>query len=205
MVNQEGLPDYWGIETDEDVEEFQNCCIAYIRKDYPTTGVLKQKVGKSHVVISTWNQEGLPDYWGIETKGKEKLRFKQFTLQNQEGLPDYWGIETFFFGGLTCVIISYQEGLPDYWGIETTAKNVPEPCFDTSDQEGLPDYWGIETVLYTAYSFYPLPYIRKDYPTTGVLKPKITTVLVNFYITQIRKDYPTTGVLKPFLKLRLTA
>ena len=43
-----------------------------------------------------------------------------FFMLDQEGLPDYWGIETnfvalFFYGHLP----PHQEGLPDYWGIET--------------------------------------------------------------------------------------
>ena len=36
---QEGLPDYWGIETFGVFQFFVN--IEQIRKDYPTTGVLK--------------------------------------------------------------------------------------------------------------------------------------------------------------------
>ena len=38
---------------------------------------------------------------------------------HQEGLPDYWGIETFRYGLETKGAIENQEGLPDYWGIET--------------------------------------------------------------------------------------
>ena len=40
------------------------------------------------------------------------------------------------------------------------------------------------------------PCIRKDYPTTGVLKPR-TDGSAPLDPEQIRKDYPTTGVLKP--------
>ena len=62
-----------------------------IRKDYPTTGVLKLYIDDASYV-SVDDQEGLPDYWGIETilwrKFIKKLR------KYQEGLPDYWGIET---------------------------------------------------------------------------------------------------------------
>ena len=42
----------------------------YIRKDYPTTGVLKRDIYlivDSKVMQKIINQEGLPDYWGIET------------------------------------------------------------------------------------------------------------------------------------------
>ena len=38
-----------------------------IRKDYPTTGVLKLLAGKLLLTEVTADQEGLPDYWGIET------------------------------------------------------------------------------------------------------------------------------------------
>ena len=37
---------------------------------------------------------------------------------HQEGLPDYWGIETNIISRVFKGH-SYQEGLPDYWGIET--------------------------------------------------------------------------------------
>ena len=41
-------------------------------------------------------------------------------LPHQEGLPDYWGIETFqYLSGNDWIVVKYQEGLPDYWGIET--------------------------------------------------------------------------------------
>ena len=38
---------------------------------------------------------------------------------HQEGLPDYWGIETDFVSGTGEQFPNHQEGLPDYWGIET--------------------------------------------------------------------------------------
>ena len=38
-----------------------------IRKDYPTTGVLKLACNLSIFHLTTVDQEGLPDYWGIET------------------------------------------------------------------------------------------------------------------------------------------
>ena len=63
------------------------------------------------------------------------------------------------------------------------------------DQEGLPDYWGIETSAPgTGLSLIGTT-IRKDYPTTGVLKHALRLDLLHFLV-QIRKDYPTTGVLK---------
>ena len=125
------------------------------------------------------NQEGLPDYWGIET------------LPHQEGLPDYWGIETLLpTSELLCpnfnirkattgvLKFSNQEGLPDYWGIETffllhLSGRIPNK-FGQNDQEGLPDYWGIETLTECVI----IQLIRKDYPTTGVLK--ISNFLPNF-------------------------
>ena len=62
------------------------------------------------------NQEGLPDYWGIET---HFTLAKPFTVSNQEGLPDYWGIETLLLPALLGQSASGfdQEGLPAYWGI----------------------------------------------------------------------------------------
>ena len=121
--NQEGLPDYWGIET---------CAIAFnrylrwhsskIRKDYPTTGVLKlQWQCRTFHIRDRYDQEGLPDYWGIETLWKSDARVINVLVADQEGLPDYWGIETnpkLAFAILD-IILAYQEGLPDYWGIET--------------------------------------------------------------------------------------
>ena len=91
-----------------------------IRKDYPTTGVLKL-----FIVLLL--------YSGV--------------LDHQEGLPDYWGIETPQFIRLGYGLLDYQEGLPDYWGIETLCDNLRVVAFFT-DQEGLPDYWGIETYLF---------------------------------------------------------
>ena len=89
-----------------------------IRKDYPTTGVLKLIW-----LVPSWattyfsDQEGLPDYWGIETNTVDTLALKN-GIWNQEGLPDYWGIETCKVF-VDCVTFANQEGLPDYWGIET--------------------------------------------------------------------------------------
>ena len=74
----------------------------------------------SHLIAdsATKNQEGLPDYWGIETG--ECLSGYLRSPTNQEGLPDYWGIETSPTGRpASHLLFSYQEGLPDYWGIET--------------------------------------------------------------------------------------
>ena len=61
----------------------------------------------------------------------------------------------------------YQEGLPDYWGIETVTFQSPV-IESENNQEGLPDYWGIETSLRPESMCGLL--IRKDYPTTGVLR-----------------------------------
>ncbi len=62
-----------------------------IRKDYPTTGVLKQP---PCVILGTSlkNQEGLPDYWGIETLLLPALLGQSASGFDQEGLPAYWGI-----------------------------------------------------------------------------------------------------------------
>ena len=76
------------------------------------------------------------------------------------------------------------------------------------NQEGLPDYWGIETPSYANAIISDSILIRKDYPTTGVLKlicvNSIATgvlklILSDSFACPIRKDYPTTGVLKPFM------
>ena len=92
-------------------------CIVCIRKDYPTTGVLKLITNRLRNTSWNYDQEGLPDYWGIETVlcdvwwivGKAIIRKDYPTTGvlklvefvnawlyslNQEGLPDYWGIET---------------------------------------------------------------------------------------------------------------
>ena len=89
-TDQEGLPDYWGIETFENDDD--RVMIGRIRKDYPTTGVLKRRASRFRMPGDCRNQEGLPDYWGIETRhsGRNSRR----SDANQEGLPDYWGIET---------------------------------------------------------------------------------------------------------------
>ena len=64
---------------------------------------------------------------------------------DQEGLPDYWGIETLANPEATAIgEFEYQEGLPDYWGIETRRCALRENL-SRLHQEGLPDYWGIET------------------------------------------------------------
>ena len=67
----------------------------------------------------------------------------QFSF-HQEGLPDYWGIETLYACVYLFVLVD-QEGLPDYWGIETVVVGIPNEN-NVPDQEGLPDYWGIETM-----------------------------------------------------------
>ena len=67
FFDQEGLPDYWGIETP--------FCQPQIRKDYPTTGVLK--------LPSANYQEGLPDYWGIETCSTIAPRIKFWMLSGR--------------------------------------------------------------------------------------------------------------------------
>ena len=64
-----------------------------IRKDYPTTGVLKLMLPVGILQVDAHYQEGLPDYWGIETFFKTLAREKNAVF-DQEGLPDYWGIET---------------------------------------------------------------------------------------------------------------
>ena len=92
-ANQEGLPDYWGIET----FFYENISfnMSSIRKDYPTTGVLRLLTAKDGIDEGkASDQEGLPDYWGIETYLHDLLQYIP-TISYQEGLPDYWGIETF--------------------------------------------------------------------------------------------------------------
>ena len=94
MWDQEGLPAYWGIETFVAPSEFDLFVNAFIRKDYPLTGVLKLPMlfgqfGVGEIV----DQEGLPAYWGIETNILLGNTHRNH-LVNQEGLPAYWGIET---------------------------------------------------------------------------------------------------------------
>ncbi len=91
-----------------------------------------------------------------------------FETKDQEGLPDYWGIETSIISLASVDVKTNQEGLPDYWGIETRKYRYGE--YPSDNQEGLPDYWGIETDRLWCYSPTYVDWIRKDYPTTGVLK-----------------------------------
>ena len=65
-----------------------------------------------------------------------------------------------------------QEGLPDYWGIETILYELLLFLDHCQNQEGLPDYWGIETCSSPWSVLWQRSRIRKDYPTTGVLKPE---------------------------------
>ena len=51
-------------------------------------------------------------------------QFMSNPFVDQEGLPDYWGIETFNHAKHCSHIPKYQEGLPDYWGIETCNWNM---------------------------------------------------------------------------------
>ena len=74
----------------------------FIRKDYPTTGVLRLIQALSVTIYFYGNQEGLPDYWGIETFFFCD-RIPHFNILNQEGLPDYWGIETWLCGDLVSI------------------------------------------------------------------------------------------------------
>ena len=118
---------------------------------------------------------------------------------DQEGLPDYWGIETFFVRvhklfelflirkdypttGVLKLKASVPKGEKLYGTIRkdypTTGvlklanapgvRHVPALAY----QEGLPDYWGIETHASLALHVVIFFVIRKDYPTTGVLKPR---------------------------------
>ena len=118
-------------------------------------------------------QEGLPDYWGIETLWPHTAL--QAFAEDQEGLPDYWGIETMLVrrGSSGLYSSANQEGLPDYWGIETL-RWKEYPLGYTTYQEGLPDYWGIETNQSTRQPMSHTLFIRKDYPTTGVLKQMVS-------------------------------
>ena len=74
------------------------------------------------------------------------------------------------------VTLEHQEGLPDYWGIETQVPAVPVRGSFRQYQEGLPDYWGIETVFPADMFDAESNPIRKDYPTTGVLKLRLKVV-----------------------------
>ena len=195
--DQEGLPDYWGIETG-DLQSCLSLGKLQIRKDYPTTGVLKLYGGSKKTAILSRHQEGLPDYWGIETLCKMPFTILRRPA-HQEGLPDYWGIETISLHRFWCAgRTAHQEGLPDYWGIETVCDCALKKGIG-KNQEGLPDYWGIETDK-NAHSWrLTFQGIRKDYPTTGVLKPENMSSWTPAAARSIRKDYPTTGVLKPWL------
>ena len=68
VFHQEGSPDYWGIETIFVVVLF--AFLRSIRKDHPTTGVLKPATYEAFFGLNADYQEGSPDYWGIETNLK---------------------------------------------------------------------------------------------------------------------------------------
>ena len=119
-----------------------------IRKDYPTTGVLKLSAFAQNAIgfVQTGDQEGLPDYWGIETECEhakiqlcQKIRkdypttgvLKLFhhlplsgiTSINQEGLP-VGVLKLIFNSKVTSETDIHQEGLPAYWGIETSGRSI---------------------------------------------------------------------------------
>ena len=98
---------------------------------------------------------------------------------NQEGLPDYWGIETRFRPGRRARISPIRKDYPTTGVLKPRSLGRPR-THDAPHQEGLPDYWGIETLLptYIRLSFLP---IRKDYPTTGVLKLNCGGFCPNLY------------------------
>ena len=90
--NQEGLPDYWGIET---CRFYQTSCAEdpSIKQDYPTIGVLKQWVVKACVLVNVCELERATAYWGIEILSACS-NHETCKSNHQEGLPNYWGIET---------------------------------------------------------------------------------------------------------------
>ena len=95
-----------------------------------------------------------------------------FAPYDQEGLPDYWGIETYpdeLQANEIERCVPYQEGLPDYWGIETTHNP------DSEHHNRIRKDYPTTGVLNRNSSIhnengYQTSHIRKDYPTTGVLK-----------------------------------
>ena len=165
-----------------------------IRKDYPTTGVLKLNLASHSSNSSSLIRKDYP------TTGVLKLiKFRYINSAwhiNQEGLPDYWGIETIYFIQLALLFV--QPIRKDYptTGVLKRIRSSFLAISISFYQEGLPDYWGIETEQYKNHCYYAYPKIRKDYPTTGVLKLGDLVGMGYLSPFQIRKDYPTTGVLK---------
>ncbi len=91
FANQEGLPAHWGIETIASLAK--TITVNLIRKDYPLIGVLKHAhlVGVSVHALSFIRK----DYplIGVLKRDGRFIKVAE-TFENQEGLPDYWGIET---------------------------------------------------------------------------------------------------------------
>ena len=93
IVHQEGLPDYWGIETLLRFRMRQLHNRKHIRKDYPLTGVLKLfdlAIGPS-VAIQIRKDYPLTGVLKLFNYTAVRKNFNDY----QEGLPAYWGIETF--------------------------------------------------------------------------------------------------------------
>ena len=136
--------------------------------------------------MSFWicgHQEGLPDYWGIETLIDRKAR-SDSPIVYQEGLPDYWGIETTLrsFGRMSSYL-SIRKDYPTTGVLKPFKNRAHKNGCEVLDQEGLPDYWGIETAG-SVNNEQIDERIRKDYPTTGVLKPPSTSLTSRWWTLQ---------------------
>ena len=169
IVDQEGLPAYWGIETS--IWSFtSHIADIYIRKDYPPTGVLKPNRPCSQHCFGVLfpHQEGLPAYWGIETL--RQLQHYRPRPTDQEGLPAYWGIETLSRWRRVAKFV-LDRIRKDYPPTGVLKLIQLKPVFtQLNNQEGLPAYWGIETWPIRRAISLCKRIIRKDYLTTEVLK-----------------------------------
>ena len=123
LVNgdQEGLPDYWGIETL--VIRHIRGLPRRIRKDYPTTGVLRLFEALPGLQVKVRRIRKDYPTTGVLRLSSQISLSRTSTHSYQEGLPDYWGIETRLIRCDQRIFCPHQEGLPDYWGIETICKD----------------------------------------------------------------------------------
>ena len=124
-----------------------------IRKDYPTTGVLKPlpRRYQSRESMSLVNQEGLPDYWGIET-------------QKYGSLPH--------LGNLSIIRKDYPTtGVLKHLSAAIASQTI----IDQHSYFFIRKDYPTTGVLKQTFGPHCDPLqvcrrIRKDYPTTGVLK-----------------------------------
>ena len=125
-VDQEGLPAYWGIETN-------------------------RRPGQRWPLLG--NQEGLPAYWGIETPYPRPNRLHA-TGCIRKDYPLTGVLKLILFSHRP--LVTQRKIRKDYplTGVLKLVCVAGCFCFE-EDQEGLPAYWGIETQVSLVCTPYP--------------------------------------------------